>query len=60
MYATRITLKMWLPQKSMPTWPGIHHYANILAIMSFTLNRVLYGMVPEQGYNFTITSSHCL
>ena len=32
-------------------------YANILAIMSFTLNRVYTEWYRNQGYNFTITSS---
>ena len=39
------------------TWPEDAIYANILAIMSFTLNRVYTEFYRNQGYNFTITSS---
>ena len=39
------------------TWPEDTIYANILAIMSFTLNRVYTEWYRNQGYNFTITSS---
>ena len=39
------------------TWPESALYANILVIMSFTLNRVFTEWYRNQGYNFTITSS---
>lgn len=39
------------------TWPESSIYANILAIMSFTLNRVFTEWYRSRGYNFTITSS---
>ena len=39
------------------TWPDSAIYANILAIMSFTLNRVFTEWYRNQGYNFTVTSS---
>ena len=39
------------------TWPENAIYANILVIMSFTLNRVYTEWYRNQGYNFTITSS---
>lgn len=39
------------------TWPESAIYANILAIMSVTLNRVYTEWYRNQGYNFTITSS---
>ena len=39
------------------TWPEAAIYANILAIMSFTLNRVYTEWYRNQGYPFTITSS---
>lgn len=39
------------------TWPEATIYANILAIMSFTLNRVYTEFYRNRGYNFTITSS---
>ena len=39
------------------TWPESSIYANILAIMSFTLNRVYTEWYRNQGYDFTITSS---
>ncbi len=39
------------------TWPEATIYANILAIMSFTLNRVYTEWYRGQGYDFTITSS---
>lgn len=39
------------------TWPESTIYANILAIQSFTLNRVYTEWYRSQGYNFTITSS---
>lgn len=39
------------------TWPEAAIYANVLVIMSFTLNRVYTEWYRNQGYNFTITSS---
>ena len=39
------------------TWPESSIYANILAIMSFTLNRVYTEFYRNRGYDFTITSS---
>ena len=39
------------------TWPESTIYANTLAIMSFTLNRVYTEWYRNQGYDFTITSS---
>ncbi|MGN1148845.1 MAG: peptidoglycan-binding protein [Lachnospiraceae bacterium] len=39
------------------TWPETTIYANILVIMSFTLNRVYTEWYRNQGYDFTITSS---
>lgn len=39
------------------TWPEAAIYANILAIMSFTLNRVYTEWYRSRGYDFTITSS---
>lgn len=39
------------------TWPESTLYANILAIQSFTLNRVYTEWYRNQGYDFTITSS---
>lgn len=39
------------------TWPEDSIYANILAIQSFTLNRVYTEWYRGQGYDFTITSS---
>ncbi len=39
------------------TWPEAAIYANILVIMSVTLNRVYTEWYRNQGYNFTITSS---
>ncbi len=39
------------------TWPEATIYANVLAIMSFTLNRVYTEWYRNQGYDFTITSS---
>lgn len=39
------------------TWPESSLVANILAIMSFTLNRVYTEWYRNQGYDFTITSS---
>ena len=39
------------------TWPESAIYANVLAIMSFTLNRVYTEWYRNQGYDFTITSS---
>ncbi len=40
-----------------PTWPEATLIANILAITSFTLNRVYTEWYRNKGYNFTITSS---
>ena len=39
------------------TWPADDLRANILAIMSFTLNRVYTEWYRNRGYEFTITSS---
>ncbi len=39
------------------TWPDASIRANVLAIMSFTLNRVYTEWYRNKGYNFTITSS---
>lgn len=39
------------------TWPQSAITANVLAIMSFTLNRVYTEWYRNQGYDFTITSS---
>ena len=39
------------------TWPESTIIANVLAIMSFTLNRVYTEWYRNKGYNFTITSS---
>ncbi len=39
------------------TWPDAAIRANVLAIMSFTLNRVYTEWYRNKGYNFTITSS---
>jgi peptidoglycan hydrolase-like protein with peptidoglycan-binding domain len=39
------------------TWPRSTIEANILAIMSFTLNRVYTEWYRNKGYDFTITSS---
>lgn len=39
------------------TWPRSTIVANVLAIMSFTLNRVYTEWYRNQGYDFTITSS---
>ncbi len=39
------------------TWPQATLEANILAIMSFTLNRVYTEWYRNKGYDFTITSS---
>lgn len=39
------------------TWPENTIIANVLAIMSFTLNRVYTEFYRNKGYDFTITSS---
>lgn len=39
------------------TWPAETIRANVLAIMSFTLNRVYTEWYRNRGYDFTITSS---
>ena len=39
------------------TWPEDTIRANVLAIMSFTLNRVYTEWYRNRGYDFTITSS---
>ncbi len=39
------------------TWPDQTIYANVIAIISFTLNRVFTEWYRNKGYNFTITSS---
>ena len=57
----------WIPYKSYiknvcsseiyPTWPYECIIANVLFIISFTLNRVFTEWYRNKGYNFTITSS---
>lgn len=39
------------------TWPEQTITANVLAILSFTLNRVFTEWYRNQGFNFTVTSS---
>lgn len=39
------------------TWPESTIYANVLAILSFTLNRVYTEWYRNKGFDFTITSS---
>ncbi len=39
------------------TWPRASIIANVLAIQSFTLNRVYTEWYRNKGYNFTVTSS---
>ena len=39
------------------TWPDSTIRANVLAIMSFTLNRVYTEFYPSRGYDFDITST---
>lgn len=39
------------------TWPRETIKANVLAIISFTLNRIFTEWYPSRGYNFAITSS---
>lgn len=40
-----------------PTWPKAAVTANILAILSFTMNRVYTQWYRNKGFDFTITSS---
>ena len=57
----------WIPYKDYiknvasseiySTWPTQTIYANVLAIISFTLNRVFTEWYRNQGYNYTITST---
>ncbi|MGL6105159.1 spore cortex-lytic germination protein SleC [Romboutsia sp.] len=39
------------------TWPEQTIYANVIAIISFTLNRVFTEWYRNKGYSFTITST---
>lgn len=39
------------------TWPQQTIYANVIAIISFTLNRVFTEWYRNKGYSFTITST---
>ena len=39
------------------TWPEQSIYANVIAIISFTLNRVFTEWYRNKGFNFTITST---
>ena len=39
------------------TWPQSTITANVLAILSFTMNRIYTEFYRNRGYNFTITSS---
>ena len=50
-------IKNVAPSEIYATWPDAAIRANVLAIMSFTLNRVYTEWYRGKGYNFTITSS---
>lgn len=41
-----------------PDWPTDAIKANVLAQISFALNRIYNEWYPSQGYNFDITSTH--
>ena len=57
----------WIPYKDYiknvasseiySTWPEQTIYANVIAIISFTLNRVFTEWYRNKGYTFTITST---
>lgn len=57
----------WIPYKDYiknvasseiySTWPEQTIYANVIAIISFTLNRVFTEWYRNKGYSFTITST---
>ena len=57
----------WIPYKDYiknvasseiySTWPQQTIYANVIAIISFTLNRVFTEWYRNKGYTFTITST---
>ena len=57
MSAIKITSKMLTACEIYSTWPRATLEANILAIMSFTLNRVYTEWYRNKGHDFTITSS---
>ncbi len=50
-------LKNVVSSEIYSTWPEQAILANVLAIASFTLNRVYTEWYRSKGYNFTITSS---
>ena len=52
-----IILKNVASSEIYSTWPESTIVANVLAIMSFTLNRVYTEWYRNKGYDFTITSS---
>ena len=58
-YYVRYTdyIKNVAPSEIYATWEEASILANILVIMSFTLNRVFTEFYRNQGYDFTITSS---
>lgn len=41
-----------------PTWPIETIYANVLATLSFTLNRIYTNWYPRQGYDFNVTNTN--
>ena len=53
----RVYIKNVATSEIYTTWPQSSIVANVLAIMSFTLNRVYTEWYRNQGYDFTITSS---
>lgn len=57
MYLIRDYIKNVASCEIYSTWPESAIVANILAIMSFTLNRVFTEWYRNKGYDFTITSS---
>ena len=57
MSAIKIISKMSPAAEIYATWPYESLIANILAIQSFTMNRIYTEWYRNKGYNFTITSS---
>ena len=55
--ATNYYIKNVASSEIYATWPENTIRANVLAIMSFTLNRVYTEWYRNKGYDFTITSS---
>ena len=56
-FVTLIYIKNVASSEIYANWPEQTILANVLAIISFTLNRIYTEWYPSKGYDFTVTNS---